>query len=122
MLDPTIPPLIDDISKRLAKTYGVPRSNLKDQVKSIGPILPRKYRLKVDVLAQAEASMAHPKTARQFDPSRMQKAHKAVAAFLETENPDQRRINALRNMALTIVLNLIVVGVLVALAITYLTG
>lgn len=91
MIDPGIPPLIDDMAGRLHAHFGVKPSTLQAQMKSIGRQMPARMRGHLRVLMLAEQVMDHPKLSRRANLAQVQTAHAELLPYLKTVDLTDKR-------------------------------
>ncbi|MGB1235785.1 MAG: hypothetical protein ACPG5U_08635 [Planktomarina sp.] len=113
MIDPAIPPLIDDMTERLRVAYGVPASTLHDQFHKIGRQLPPKLQRSARVMAEAEQFMGNPKLARRVQVEKVQRAHEDLLPHLAKQDLDYKRKGLVISTVLTMLVNLLILAVLV---------
>jgi hypothetical protein len=109
----TLEQMVDEVREGLQSALQVRGKSLEVQVRRAGRRLPRSIRSDAAYLAQSVGLAQNPKLAKMIDMSRVQRAHAAVLAHLETIDLASERKTAALNMIASIAFALLVTGVLV---------
>ncbi|MEO0357733.1 MAG: hypothetical protein AAF386_05475 [Pseudomonadota bacterium] len=114
MIDPSIPPLIDDALARLQTAYGIQAETLERAVHKVGRRLPPRQMAHAKVLLEAERLMGHPKLARQLDATKVAYAHEDLVPFLDKQDLNDQRKGRVISVVATIMVNLLILAMLIA--------
>ena len=104
-----------DLSETLQARLGVRGRGLERRLRRAGRRLPRHVRRAGQEIVEAGRLMGHPKLSRLVDPAGLDAAFDTVNGHLKGVNRAEARRNALLNLAASIVFNLMVLGLGIAL-------
>ena len=102
----------DEVSALMRAQLGLRGADLARQVARAGRMMPRALRREARYLAQTVAMAENPKLVRRVDFARISRSHAQVSAFLNTQDPRQRRANAVIGVVGVIAFNLLVVAMI----------
>ena len=102
----------DEVSALMRAQLGLHGADLARQVARAGRMMPRALRREARYLAQTAAMAENPKLVRMVDFARVSRAHGQVSAFLNGQDPRQRRANAVIGVVGVIAFNLLVVAMI----------
>ncbi len=114
MIDPSIPPLVEDTIDRLETAFGVRGDTLAQTLHKVGRRLPPRELARANVLRDAEQMMGHPKLSRQVDAQSVTRAHQDLIPFLDKQNLNDARKGRVIGVIATMMVNLLILAIVIA--------
>lgn len=108
-----------ETSALMGERLGLRGATLAQRVARAGRMLPRRIRRDARYLAEAEGMASHPRLARLVDPDRFDAAQGALAAYLTTIDPSERRMTRIIGITAVIVFDLLVIALLVVVVLRW---
>ncbi|SIR15102.1 hypothetical protein SAMN05421641_12737 [Paracoccus thiocyanatus] len=109
-----IRPMADEVASLMAMRFGGLRrghqADLESMLRKRGGALPRRLRRQARLLAQADRMAGQPKTARQVDLDRLERAHAALVAHLRPLGQGMRLRGGAARVAATVLLGLLLLA------------
>ena len=102
------------LEEMLQTKLGVRGKSLERRVKRAGRLLPRRMRAAALVLIEAKRKLVHPALMKQVNPAEVSSAFAELEAHLKAIDPVDRRRGKMLNWAGGTVMNLLIIGALVA--------
>lgn len=101
-----------EVEALLAEKLSARGRNLEEKLKSAGRAVPKAVREQAIYLIEAESRYRNPKRAHQYDPQRVEEAHRICIDFLQ--KIDRSQIRARRSLTIftTILVNLFLAAIL----------
>jgi hypothetical protein len=107
-----------ELTEKMAEGLGVRGRTLEESAARAGRWLPRRIRDEIAVIAEARALRGHPKLERQIDETRVERAYRHTASYLDgLDRAAQRRRAALDMISLIAFRLLVVVALVIAVMI-----
>ncbi|MEM9967207.1 MAG: hypothetical protein AAF755_03805 [Pseudomonadota bacterium] len=91
----------------LRRKFGVPIDDLTQAQSRLGRRLPRRVRVHLEGIIDAERLSTHPKLRRQVDMAAVQRSHQQILRYLKTVDPADRRRGQLLALAGAVAFNLL---------------
>jgi len=109
-----IRPMADEVASLMAARYGGLRrgqqADLETMLRKRGGALPRRLRREARILAEADRKAGQPKLARQVDLDRMERAHKALVAYLRPLGQAMRLRGGATGIAASVLFGLLILA------------
>ncbi|WP_323008986.1 hypothetical protein [Paracoccus sp. (in: a-proteobacteria)] len=109
-----IRPMADEVASLMAARFGGLRrgqqADLESMLRKRGGALPRRLRREARVLADADLKSGQPKLARQVDFDRIDRAHKALVAYLRPLGQGLRLRGGAASIAASVLFGLLVLA------------
>ncbi|MFT4013578.1 MAG: hypothetical protein QM682_09275 [Paracoccus sp. (in: a-proteobacteria)] len=112
-----IRPMADEVASLMAARFGgVKRGHapeLQAMLRKRGGALPRRLRRQAQMMVQAERMSGQPKLARQVDLERLERAHKALTAYLRPLGQSDRLRGGTVSVAASILFGLMLLAAII---------
>lgn len=101
---------LEEIDRLMAERLRLRGPTLADKLRKAGRLLPRKVSREAAYLAQAQHFVQTPKMARRIDETRVIAAHRIVAEYLRSVDPNERRKDMILGVFGIVAFNILLFG------------